>query len=291
MKRSNLLISGGILLFTILSAMQCGNGTIPAIRIYGSTTIEPFIKRAIKDFNKSRNTVFSVKAVGSKDGIDSLIAGSCDIAMSSMEILPEQIDRARKAGISLKPFLLGYDVIVPIVHPSNGISDISFDRLKEIYAGTIHRWSAMGGTDTAIDVVDRSDASGTYFVWHKDVVPPQVTEDRFTVLTSNSAVTAYIAEHTNAIGYISAVFLNPEVKPLKLNGIAITESDSLLSEYHLKRPLFLYVNEERFEREAKTFVMFLIINERGRKLLREAGYFSSFTLAPLYNAVEKMSKR
>ncbi len=102
---------------------------------------------------------------------------------------------------------------------------------------------------------------------------------------------AYVAGHTNSIGYISTVFLNPEVKPLKLNGIAITESDSLLAEYHLKRPLLLYVNEEKTGRETKTFLMFIIINEQGRKLLREAGFFSSFTLAPIYNAVEKMSKR
>ncbi|MBN1306544.1 MAG: phosphate ABC transporter substrate-binding protein [Chitinispirillaceae bacterium] len=280
MKRSCVITRLGIVGATMLAALRCGINDGAAVRIDGSTTIEPFMKRATKAYNQTRNTRFSINATGSKDGIDSLIEGKCDIAMSSMEISPEQIAHAKKKSVSLKPFLLGYDVIVPIVHPSNSVSDVAFDRLKEIYAGTIHRWSAVGGADTIIDVVDRSDASGTYFVWHKDVVPPQVTADRFTVMASNSSVMSYVAEHTNAIGYISAVFLNPEVKELTLNGIAITQNDLLLSEYHLKRPLFLYVNEEDFSRGAQTFVMFLIINDRGRQLLREAGYFASFTLAP-----------
>ncbi|MBN1308489.1 MAG: phosphate ABC transporter substrate-binding protein [Chitinispirillaceae bacterium] len=291
MKPSTLRMKCVIAAISLMALVQCGNNEKTTVRIYGSTTIEPIIKRATQEYGRRSNTHFVINAVGSKSGIDSLIEGACDIAISSMEIAPEQITRAKEKAVSLKPFLLGYDVIVPIVHPSNPISDITCDQLKEIYAGLIHRWSAMGGADTVIDVVERAVSSGTYCVWHHDVMPPQEKADSFTVRASNSAVLAYIAEHTNAIGYISAAYLNPEVKPLKLNGIAIAENDSLLSEYHLKRPLFLYVNEERFNQAAKSLVMFLIINEQGRKLLREEGFFSSFTLAPLYNAVERMSKR
>jgi phosphate transport system substrate-binding protein len=94
-------------------------------------------------------------------------------------------------------------------------------------------------------------------------------------MPTNSSVLAYVSQHSNAIGYISNAFMNPEVKALKLDGIAITENDSLVTEYHLKRPLYLYVNEEKFDadRETKNFVVFMVINERGRKLIRESGFF------------------
>ena len=243
------------------------------IRIHGSTTIEPLMQKAANEYQKRRKTEISVKAVSSKDGIDSLISGACDIAMSSMEILPEQITQAGEKGITIKPFLLGYDVIIPIVHPSSRINDISFEHLKKVYDGSLTNWSMLGGPDTAIDVVDRMHSSGTYNVWHHTVAPAKANDSLYTVKPSNSSVLAYVSEHPNAIGYVSAAYLNPEVKPLKLDGIAMAENDSLLSEYHLKRPLFLYVNEDKFNNAIKEFVILMIINERGREMLREAGFF------------------
>ncbi len=276
--------------------LQCEKKATKTIRVFGSTTVEPFMKRALTEYAKTNNIGFSLNAMGSKSGIDSLIAGACDIAMSSSDIIPEQTAHATKSGVHIKPFLLGYDIIIPIVNPSNIVSNLTFQQLKGIFEGKITRWSQVGGPDTAIDVVDRSDASGTYAIWHHFIIPGmeiplQATYQHLMIRPSNSAVMAYIFEHANAIGYVSNVYLNPEVKPLKLDNISVAESDSLLSQYHLKRPIYLFINEDRFDKELKDFIAFLIISDRGRTLLREAGFFSSFSLAPLYNAVEKMSKR
>ena len=266
-----------LLVITLFVALffffQCERDTPVTIRIYGSTTIEPFMQKAANEFQKNRNVEISIKAIGSKNGIDSLIAGSCDIAMSSMEILPEQYSKAGTKKIDIKPFLLGYDIIIPIVHPSNRITDISINDLKKVYNGSLTNWSELGGSDTTIDVVDRAHSSGTYNVWHHTIAPVKTTNSRYTIKPSNSAVLAFVSEHTNAIGYVSAAYLNPEVKPLKLNGISMADNDLLLSEYHLKRPLFLYVNEDKFINEVKGFLIFMVINERGKELLREAGFF------------------
>lgn len=258
-----------VLLYFLLSEKNVSE----TIRIHGSTTIEPLMQKAADEYQKNHNTEISVKAVGSKNGIDALISGACDIAMSSMEILPEQIAQAGDGGMTIKPFLLGYDIIIPIVHPSNPITDISFENLKKVYDGSLTNWSTLGGPDTAIDIVDRVHSSGTYNVWHHTVAPEKTNDSLYTIQPSNSSVLAYVSEHTNAIGYVSATYLNPEVKPLKLDGVAMAENDLLLSKYHLKRPLFLYVNEEEFNNAIKRFVVHMIINKRGKELLREAGFF------------------
>ena len=259
-----------VLMLILLLDREDAPGTI---RIHGSTTLEPLLQKAAAEFQENYKTEISVKAVGSKDGIDALISGACDIAMSSMEIRPEQIAQAAEKGMTIKPFLLGYDIIIPIVHPSNPITDISFQDLKKVYDGSLTNWSMLGGRDTAIDVVDRAHSSGTHSVWHHTVGPEQTDDSLYTIRPSNSSVLAYVAEHANAIGYVSASYLNPEVKPLTLDGIAMAENDFLLSKYHLKRPLFFYVNEAEFDSAIKTFVVHMIINERGRELLREAGFF------------------
>jgi phosphate transport system substrate-binding protein len=261
------------LAFTLFFCFHCERDTPKTIRIYGSTTIEPLMQKAANEFQKNRKVEISIQPIGSKNGIDSLIAGTCDIAMSSMEIMPEQSSKAEEKGIEIKPFLLGYDIIIPIVHPSNKISDIAMNDLKKVYDHSLTNWSELGGSDTLIDVVDRAHSSGTYNVWHHTVAPAKTADSQYTIKPSNSAVLAFVSEHTNAIGYVSATYLNPEVKPLKLDGISMAENNRLLSEYHLKRPIFLYVNEEKFVNEVKRFLIYMIISDRGKELLHEAGFF------------------
>jgi phosphate transport system substrate-binding protein len=296
MKVNNVVVTAVVSALIVAVVFQCEKKPVKTIRIFGSTTVEPFMKKAVAEYAKTRDIIFVVNAMGSKSGIDSLIAGACDIAMSSSEMLPEQTAHAAKNGVRIKPFLLGYDVIVPIVNLSNNVSDITFRQLKEIFEGKTTRWSALGGPDTIIEVVDRSDASGTHAIWHHFIapatdIPSPTIYEHVMIEPSNSSVMAYIFKHTNAIGYVSNVYLNPEVKPLKLNDISVAENDSLLGQYHLKRPIYLFVNEDRFNQDLKEFIIFLIISETGRTLLREMGFFSTFSLAPLYNAVENMSKR
>ncbi|MBN1534603.1 MAG: hypothetical protein JXA20_18160, partial [Spirochaetes bacterium] len=117
---------------------------------------------------------------------------------------------------------------------------------------------------------------------HHAVAPVHSGDGTFTVKNSSSAVLAYISENTNAIGYVSAAYLNPEVKPLKLDGLAVTDGDTLSLKYHLKRPLFLYVNDGRFAGATKLFVIYLLFDERGKSLLRESGFFYN-SLAERYH--------
>jgi phosphate transport system substrate-binding protein len=273
MKRVMTLATAGCLVIVLGIQTHCNRPGQKTIRVFGSTTIERFMKKAGQEYGRNGKTTVVVNAVGSRAGIDSLIAGVCDIAMSSMEPLPEQTLAAIKKGINLKPFLLGYDVIIPIVHPSNRVSDITFENLKNVFSGKINTWLVLGGVDTVIDIVDRAGSSGTYLFWHHSVVAAMPGDEHVSIEPSNSTEVAHVSKHINAIGYVSSVFINPEVKPLKINGINITENDSLLSQYHLKRALYLYVNADRFKDELRSFIVFLIINDRGRELLREAGFF------------------
>ncbi|NLW33302.1 MAG: phosphate ABC transporter substrate-binding protein [Fibrobacter sp.] len=264
-----------VFLTAIVLITGCNSKDSVPVKIYGSTTIEPIIKKIAKEFNEKRGLEIIINGIGSNAGIDSLIEGKCDIAMSSTELSPFHKQEAHNKGVPLKPFLLGYDVIIPIVHPSNKIDAVSFENLVDIYKGNVKKWSELGGEDTVIDVTERSSSSGTYDVWHNHLVPKIVFSDSCTLCKSNSSILAYVAEHANAIGYVSAAYLNPDVKPVKVDGISILENDSLLSKYHMKRPLYLYVNENRFKSEIKELIIFLIISESGRDLIRKSGLFTN----------------
>jgi phosphate transport system substrate-binding protein len=58
------------------------------------------------------------------------------------------------------PFAVAYDCIVPVVHPSNPVQDLSLDQLKAIYTGQVRNWKDVGGPDKDIVVVSRDTSSG-----------------------------------------------------------------------------------------------------------------------------------
>ncbi len=261
----------------LLVQLHCSKKKIKLIRISGSTTIQPFMKEVVEKYRKRRNIDIRLTAQGSKNGIDNLLLGLSDIAMSSTQILPNQLSIAKKRGIELKSFLLGYDIIIPIVHPQNPLADISLDKLKEIFSGKIKSWSELGGTDTVIEIFSRDSSSGSFHVWNKIVTPSDIGETNVIMRSSNSSVLANISIGSNTIGYVSSVYLNPEVKPLSVNGVKITDKDTIFMKHPIKRPLYLYVNNKSFVDEIKLFVLYILMNKNAKEIFWETGFFSQDT--------------
>ena len=260
-----------ISLFFLFSS--CAEKHEKTIRISGSTTIEPFMKKVAAQYKKPKDTKITITTPGSIGGINSLLDGSCDIVMSSSDLLPSHQLSAEKKGIKIKSFLLGVDLIVPIVNPGNRVSNISLDQLKAIYGGKIQNWSELGGKDALIKVVHRNSNSGTSAVWHRIIA--QGTHQTGNTMVSNSSVLAYIAENENAIGYISNSFINSEIKPLTVDGVGIKDKKHWHKNHPIKRPLFLYVDENKFTGSVKTFIIFTLMDNKVKKIFRKNGFFSS----------------
>ncbi|WP_279615099.1 phosphate ABC transporter substrate-binding protein [Desulfospira joergensenii] len=253
--------------------ISCSQNNNDPIRINGSTTIEPFMKKAAALFREKNNTAILITARGSVSGIDSLISGSCDMVMSSSEILESQNLLAGQKGLNLKSFLLGYDIIVPIVHPDNPVSNLSLVQLKGIFNGKIKNWSALGGKNLPIDLINRNSTSGTFRVWDRIMADGARAKGR--EVGSSSSVLAHIAENENAIGYISHSFVNPEIKILQVDGIDIEHRENWINNHPIKRPLFLYVNENKFNDTIKEMIIFIIMNQEVEELFKKSGFFST----------------
>ncbi len=136
------------------------------IDIKGSTTVLPIamkIKEAYEAQNKDVN--ITVSGGGSGNGIKALIDGSTDIADASRFIKDKEINLAVQRGIYPVPFAVAYDCIVPVVHPSNPVKNLTIAQLKSIYKGDITNWKDVGGDDEDIVVVGRDSSSGTFEVW------------------------------------------------------------------------------------------------------------------------------
>jgi len=116
--------------------------------IKGSTTVLPIAQAAAEAFMKKRPDInISLSGGGSGDGIKALIDKSTDIANSSRDMKPEEVKLARERGVDPVAHRVAIDAIVPIVHPTNPITDLTIEQLSLIYQGKITNWKEVGGAD------------------------------------------------------------------------------------------------------------------------------------------------
>jgi len=268
-----------VIIFTMLTVCLClvpsgcSRDSDPEIRVTGSTTILPFMTRVSNDYSekgKDRPKI-EVRSGGSIKGIEALIADRCDIAMCSTPISAHLRVAAEGNGVQIKGFPFAYDLIVPIVHPSNPIRDLSVGQLAGIYQGTLLTWDALGGEPEPIEVVARAPSSGTGEIWKQVVLRSARIKQGSVVQDSNSGVLAYVAEHPHAIGYVSFAILNHEVKALSVDGVLPSIDNVKAGKYPVSRKLYLYVNEKELPYNVKSLLVF-ILSSKGQQLVKETGF-------------------
>jgi phosphate transport system substrate-binding protein len=266
--------------FKALVAALCLFVALPAwagsIQIKGSTTVLPIAQKCAEAFMKvNPDIAISISGGGSGNGIKALIDGTTDIADASRFIKDKEVKRAVENGRYPVPFSVAYDCIVPVVHPSNTVSNLTLDQLKGIYMGTITNWKEVGGPDQNIVVISRDTSSGTYEVWEKKVMNKERVYNRAQLQASNGAVAQTVAKNKRAIGYVGFGYLNNEIKGLTVNGVEGNPSTTLSGTYPVSRALFMFTQGWPKGDTAK-FINFVLNPKTGQPLVKEAGF------VPLY---------
>ena len=264
------------LLGILFSFFSLGSAWAGNIVIKGSTTVLPIAQKVAEAYMKMKPEVsISISGGGSGNGIKAIIDGTTDIADSSRFIKDKEIKLAMSNDVYPVPFAVAYDCIIPVVHPSNTVEDLSAAQLKGIYKGEITNWRDVGGPDLKIVVVSRDTSSGTYEVWEEKIMNKERVYPGALLQASNGAVAQAVSKNKNAIGYIGIGYINDELKALTVNGIKGSEETTLNGLFPVSRPLYMFTNKWPKE-EILDFINFVIHPQKGQALVREAGF------VPLY---------
>jgi phosphate transport system substrate-binding protein len=241
------------------------------ITITGSTTVLPIAQMAAEKYMKKHPEVrISVAGTGSGDGIKAVIDGTADIGNASREMKPKEIELAKDKGVTPVQHVVALDCIVPVVHPSNPVDNLSKEQLKKIYTGDIKNWKAVGGKDMTITVISRDSSSGTFGVWNKRVLDKERVRPDAQLQASNGAVAQAVAGNKTAIGYVGIGYLNDELKGLTVNGVEASAKTALSKAYPVARGLNMYTNGEPTG-VVKDFIQY-ILSDEGQKMVEEEGF-------------------
>jgi phosphate transport system substrate-binding protein len=254
-----------------VTVVACKKGDSKRVVVKGSTTVLPITQKAAEAFKKSEGISVFVEGSGSGNGIKAIIDGGCDIANSSRQLKDDEKKSAAEKKLKLNEIAVAYDMIIPIVHPSNPVKSLTMDQLKAIYDGSIKNWKDLGGKDETIVAISRDTSSGTYEIWHEKVMKKIDTRSDALLQASNGAIVTTVAGNPKAIGYVGFGYLNDSVKGIPVNGVEITIGNGKSGKYPISRKLYMYTNPDKLSDETKKFIDFLLGTE-GQALVKEAGY-------------------
>jgi len=261
--------------FFLLAAVFAGASYAASeITINGSTTILPFAHSTAEAFMKLNPKVrISVSGGGSGNGAKALIDGMIRIAAMSREMKEDEIAKAKARGVNPVKHVVAVDCIVPIVHRTNPVNNLTAGQLRAIYAGEITNWREVGGEDKKIAVLGRDTSSGTFEVWEEKIMKGAYVTPRALIVASSGAMVQSVANNPMAIGYDSLGYVNPSLlKPLSVNGVKGTPETARAKKIITSRPLFMYTNGEP-KGDVKKYLDFLLSAD-GQKYVTQEGFVS-----------------
>lgn len=249
-----------------------------AVTIKGSDTMVHVVSTWAEAFMKARpGTEVSVTGGGSGTGIAALINGTTDIAMSSRDMKAEEQQLAGQRGARIERIVVGLDGIAIVVHPDNPVTALTLDQLRQVWNGTLKRWSQVGGPDQPIQVLSRESSSGTYAFFKEHVLKDDDFGPAVRLMPSTSAIVQTTGQDRWSIGYVGlgyakdpalkvvAVKVDPTAAPISATVAAVKDGS-----YAIARELLLYAPADR-EGAARALVEFALSPE-GQQLVADTGY-------------------
>ena len=243
-----------IYLMGLLLLVGCSRGAVEPsepvhLNVAGSTSMQPLVEELAQAYSeRHKHVTITVEGRSSLLGIELVRQGEVDIGMSSWK---EPEDASRWST----PIAL--DGIAIVVHPRNPVEGLTLLQLRYILFGQVWDWRDVGGQAGGIVAISREDGSGTRAVFEEMVMKGKRVTPTAVVMPNSQAVVEHVAEHPQAIGYVSMGHLSQEVKVLEIEEAAPTPDSVRQGAYHLLRPLFLITRQEPTG-EIKGFVDFVL---------------------------------
>jgi len=279
-----------ILLILCLSALAgCGApqptsrpGSHNAIQIKGSDTMVNLALAWAEAYMQAHPEVeISVSGGGSGTGITALINGTTDIADASREMKAEEIASAKENGITPVEFVVAYDAIAIVVHPSNPVGELTLQQLSGIYSGKTTNWRQVGGEDRPIVLLSRESNSGTYVYFLENVVRLGKKESNLLfspdalLMPSSEGISAEVSQNPNAIGYDGLGYVTAGQKVLAVardpGGPYVLPSAQTVMDgsYPIARNLYMYT-AGRPEGTLKAYLEWIL--GQGQALIATLGF-------------------
>lgn len=258
------LVACVLLVWTLWACPGCRRSG-GAVRVVGSTSVQPFAEMLAEEFHRRNPGLRAeVLGLGSTAGLQAARDGTADIGTCSREL------SAKEEPDFLPPIVIARDGLALIVHHTNNIDNLTIQQVRDLFTGKTRNWKELGGPDAPVRLITREEGSGTREAFVKLIMGKDHIATNALTYESNGAVRELVNNDPCAIGYMSlGMVKDANVKPLKINGVEPSAQAVRDGTYRLSRP-FLFVMKHEPSAAAKAFIDF-VMSPAGQTMLQEEG--------------------
>jgi phosphate transport system substrate-binding protein len=219
------------------------------LRAAGAGALQPLLEDLMAAYRtRAPQVSLDLLASNSELGWKAVEAGQADLGLVSWGESP--------ADAELSRWRVARDGIAVVVHPSNSVGSLSLFQVRELFSGRIWEWRGVEASRTGVvQVISREEGSGTRSAFETLVMEDLRVTPMALVLPAGPAVVDYVAEHPDAIGYLSMGLLSSRVKVIRVEGVLPTPESVSEGRYPLSRDLTL-VTASQARGAVRAFVEF-----------------------------------
>jgi phosphate transport system substrate-binding protein len=257
---------------------SAGEGLSGAVKIDGSSTVEPLSSAASELFSEEQPEVqVTVGASGTSGGFEVFCAGKTDISDASRTIESNEVKACKEGGIKYTPMQVANDAVTIAVNKNVPIDCITTEQLHKIWApesqGKITNWKQVDPSfpDMPLKLFGPGTDSGTFDFFTEEINGEEgASRSDYEASEDDNVLVQGVANTPGSLGYFGYTYYEENADKLKAlkvddgNGcVAPSPQTAQSGEYSpLSRPLFIYVNNESYEKKPQVaaYVDFYIDN-------------------------------
>jgi phosphate transport system substrate-binding protein len=181
-----------------------------AIRVAGADEAASIMDEMGKEFQASHPGSFViVTASDTVSGYEALINKEIEVAMTGSDPSEKLKEEAKKAGVTMEPYPMGYTAQVVFVRKDLPVDSLNLEQLAKIYTGELKNWSQVGGPNIQIALNELNHERHSDVKWFEETVlkgakPSPDIDERNTV----RLLMFHAVEEPGSIGYCSLGMYN-----------------------------------------------------------------------------------
>ena len=272
-----LLCTSALSMILVSSGCERVDGASGQIQIDGSSTVAPLTQAiASRHSRVSPKTRIALAISGTGGGFKRFCVGDTDLSNASRHITPSELREAQSRGVEFIELPIALDGITFAVHKDNTWVDaLTVEDIRNIFreGSTVRNWSDLrqDWPNRKIDLYAPGIASGT-FDFFRDATFPEGGSVRLGDVTTSEddhLLVRGIAGSRDALGFFGIAYFAANQDSLRAvpivtpNGPVAPSIETIVRGDYApySRPLFLYINAARADREdIDAFVRYYIDN-------------------------------
>lgn len=193
---------------------------------------------------------------------------------------PDQIEYASSLETEFEYTKIASEGFVFFVNKNNPIDHLTTEQIKKIYSGEITNWKEVGGKNEKIIAYQRNEGSGSQSMLKRFMGKTTLMDAPTTQINDfMDGIIEQVADYsnsTNAIGfsfhyYLENIIANPNVKMIKVDGIAPTLETISNETYPITTPLYAVTYKGNTNPNVQKLLNW-ILSEEGQDIIEKTGY-------------------